>query len=219
MHTVKQTILARRTLKVKADEFNPLPVNTPENFRETVEELIQLAGQAPFHYTCDEMYQAGGPLSGKEPWRFHALSAASCRKLLAKLQATGAPASSEGIRQMLAAADALILVTWLPEPASHQSKKYYPNVKNMEHIAATGAAIQNLLLAATEMGITNYWSSGGILRTPKMFEFLGIPVHEILLGAVFLFPEAGKKTGATSAPGKNRELRSGRSKWMAWLEL
>ncbi len=58
----------------------------------------------------------------------------------------------------------------------------------MEHIAAASAAIQNLLLAATARGISNYWSSGGVLRSAQVFQQLGIPRQQILLGAIFLFP-------------------------------
>ena len=218
MQSTEQTILSRRTIKLKADENNPLPINSSETFKKDVEELIELAGKAPFHYTCNEFYQNENELTGKEPWRFHTLDSKSCRNLLEILKAGKVVKSSEGIRQMLAAADALVLVTWLPERPASQSKKFYPNVKNMEHIAATGAAIQNLLLAATEKGITNYWSSGGILRRPQVFEMLGIPTQEILLGAVFLFPDP-EKAKAEIITGKNRELRSGKEKWMEWVEV
>ncbi|MEX0720533.1 MAG: nitroreductase family protein [Balneolaceae bacterium] len=213
-----QTIRSRQTIKLKADENDPLPVNTSAAFRKEVEELIELAGKAPFHYTCDEFYQTENKLAGKEPWRFHALDSSSCRELLGVLKTGTAVKSSEGIRQMLAAADALILATWLPERSSSQSRKFYPNVKNMEHIAATGAAIQNLLLAATERGITNYWSSGGIIRRAQVLEMLGIPAHEILLGAVFLFPDPDS-VKADKIHGKNREFRSSKDKWMNWVKV
>lgn len=134
---------------------NQLPVNADQNFKNSVEELLTAAGQAPFHYTCDEFYQSENALSGKEPWRFHVLDSRNCRTLLELLKSGKVVKTSEGILQILAAADALILSNWLPERSASQSKKFYPNVKNMEHIAATGAAIQNLLLASTEKGITN----------------------------------------------------------------
>lgn len=213
-----KTIRARRTIKLKADPDNPLPVNDDPKFSKTVEELIEAAGFAPFHYSSAEFYQKEGKLTGKEPWRFHSLNSQNCRNLLDILKSGSVIKTSEGILQMLAAADALILVTWLPEPSASPSKKFYPNVKNMEHIAATGAAIQNLLLAATEKGITNYWSSGGVLRKPQVMEKLGIPVQEILLGAVFLFPDPDK-TDAEVITGKNREIRSGKEKWMEWIEV
>lgn len=211
-----KTIRARRTIKLKANPDNPLPVNDDPEFSETVEELIETAGLAPFHYTSAEFYQKEGKLTGKEPWRFYAIDSKNCRNMMSILKADKLIKTSEGILQMLAAADALILVTWLPEPSASKSKKFYPNVKNMEHMAATGAAIQNLLLAATEKGITNYWSSGGVLRKPQVMDKLGISIQEILLGAIFLFPDPDK-SDAEMITGKNREIRSGKEKWMEWV--
>lgn len=214
---IDEVIRSRKTLKVRVDPEAALPVKKDKAFKNSVEELIELAGSAPFHHHSHED-QRQKELKGIEPWRFHAMDSKTCRELLGHLKKGVPVKSSEGILQMLATADALILVNWLPEPNNSPNRKYYPNVKNMEHIAATGAAIQNLLLAATERGIINYWSSGGCLRKPKVLEFLGVPAHEILLGAIFLFPDTDgdqiiKKTG------KNRADRSDKSGWMNWLSL
>ncbi|WP_421773247.1 nitroreductase family protein [Gracilimonas sp.] len=213
----EEVIQKRRTLKLRANPEKPLPVTKGEEFNRTIEQLIELAGKAPFHYQSAESYKKK-KLTGAEPWRFHVLDGKSCRKLLQSLNKEEPMKASEGIRQMLAAADALILSTWLPEKSRSLSRRFHPNVKNMEHIAATGAAIQNLLLAATDKGITNYWSSGGCLRKPKVLEFLGIPKQEILLGAVFLFPDEYPNTVQTKT-GKNAEARGKLTDYMEWVEL
>ncbi|MEX0723022.1 MAG: nitroreductase family protein [Gracilimonas sp.] len=215
--TTKDAIQARKTLKVRVDPENPLPITKSEQFRAEIEELISLAGKAPFHYESPEA-QRSGKLNGAEPWRFHALDSESCRKLLRSLNAEKPMKAPEGIRQMLAAADGLTLTTWLPERTRKLSRKFHPNLKNMEHIAATGAAIQNLLLAATEKGINAYWSSGGILRKPKMLEFLSIPDHEILLGAIFLFPDE-IPVHAETKTGKNVDKRGDLGDFMEWIEV
>lgn len=215
--TTEETIQFRKTIKLRADTEHPLPVTKGQEFQNRVEELIALAGKAPFHHESNEIHRKGN-LIGVEPWRFHALDSETCRVLLASLKEDVPMKASEGIKQMLAAADALILVTWLPERSRSLSRKFHPNVKNMEHIAATGAAIQNLLLAATSRGITNYWSSGGCLRKPNVLNFLGIPKQEILLGAVFLFPEPDADK-ATIIHGENREKRGEPAKWMDWVNL
>jgi len=121
---------------------------------------------------------------------------------------------------MLAAADTVILGTWLPEKSRKKSKSspFQPNIKNMEHIAATGAAIQNLLLAATARGINAYWSSGGSLRKPEIKTYLNIPQQEILLGAIFLFP-ADYPNEVLSKPGKYANKRSNLHNFMEWIEL
>lgn len=214
---IEEAIRTRRTLKLRVNPDNPLTVTKGEDFKKSITELIELAGRAPFHYESSED-QRSKKLSGSEPWRFHVLDGENCRKLLASLKRENPVKSSEGILQMLAAANALILATWLPEKSRRLPGKFHPNVKNMEHIAATGAAIQNLLLAATSKGITNYWSSGGCLRKPKVLGFLGIPKHEILAGAVFLFPEPDAER-AEIITGKNREKRGEPNSWMDWIEL
>lgn len=212
-----EAIRARKTLKLRVDPESPLPVINKETYKSTVEELIELAGQAPFHYESPEKRRSA-KLNGSEPWRFHALDAKNCRTLLEGLKDEKPVRSSDGIKQMLAAADGLILGTWIPEKSRKGNQKYYPNVKNMEHIAATGAAIQNLLLAATDRGINAYWSSGGSLRKPKVLKYLGIPKHEILLGAIFLFPSDYPDSVLTK-PGKNVHKRGETADFMNWIEI
>ncbi|MDR9417665.1 nitroreductase family protein [Gracilimonas sp.] len=216
MHT-DQSIRTRKTLKVRVDPQNPLPVTKGDEFKRTIEQLIELAGQAPFHYTSPEK-QRSEKLSGAEPWRFHAIDGFNCRELLEALKDERPMKSSDGIKQMLAAADALILGTWLPERNRRPGRKFHPNVKNMEHIAATGAAIQNLLLAATDRGLNAYWSSGGCLRKPKVLDFLGIPKHEILLGAIFIFP-ADIPESAHTKTGKNADQRGELEDFMDWVKI
>ena len=117
---------------------------------------------------------------------------------------------------MLAAAEALIQATWLPNPGPlPEGASYAPTLENMEHIAAASAAVQSLLVAATARGFTTYWSSGGILRGAEVFRWLGIPSEEILLGAVFLFP--ADPEGATVNPGKLRDKRGRLRDWRRWV--
>lgn len=216
MNTEK-AIQKRRTLKLRADPFNPLPVVKGDDFKLIVEELLMLAGKAPFHYESHEKRRSDH-LAGAEPWRFHALDCRSCRTLLDSLNRKVPLKAPEGIRQMLAAADAMIITTWLPEPSRKNTRTFYPNLKNMEHIAAAGAAIQNLLLAATSKGINAYWSSGGVLRKPKTLRFLGIPNHEILIGAIFLFPNEFPDSVETKT-GNNVGNRGSIGDFMQWIQV
>ncbi len=209
---VDQSIRERRTLKVLAPEDLPIT-----DIREVVTELIGLGGQAPFHRACEDQHRQGTGLPGIEPWRFYALDAASCRRL--KTQLSGAEVGK--IPAMLAAADALVLATWLPnqgmaEPGD-QEPGYAATLSNMEHIAAAGAAIQNLLIAATARGLSTYWSSGGVLRQAPVFELLRIPRAEILLGALFIFP--AEHPGAEAVTSKLREKRGPSAHWSRWIDL
>lgn len=209
-----KAIRARQTVKILASTDLPIV-----DRRQVINELLALAGLAPFHRACDERHRSalaeGTALDGIEPWRFHVLDAAACRRLGPQL-----PRENAGkMPAMLAAADALIMATWLPSAGvavpMDDEPGFAVTLTNVEHIAATAAAIENLLLAATARGITNYWASGGVLRSKSVFETLGIPTTQILLGAIFLFPEAyGNAERATS---KLRPHRSPPNKWSRWV--
>jgi len=176
---VDQTIQDRRTTKVLT--ANPLPLPVEQDWSP----LFEAAAWAPFHRPADPSHRQA-PLDGIMPWRFHTLNAANCRKLREIL----ADRDAGKIREMLASADLLVLATWLPNPGVADAPALFEGtLENMEHIAAASSAIQNLLLAATARNIPNYWSSGGILRSVDVTSQLGISESEILLGAVFLFPE------------------------------
>jgi len=215
--TAEEAIQKRKTVKLRADPFHPLPLVKNSDYKSTVEELLQLAGKAPFHYESRQNRRSED-LPGTEPWRFHVLDCKNCRLLLKSLNLEIPLKAPEGIRQMLAAADSLIITTWLPEPSRKNTRTFYPNLKNMEHIAAAGAAVQNLLLAATSRDINAYWSSGGVLRKPKTLSFLGIPNHEILIGAIFLFPDEFPESVETKT-GKNVDKRGSTDDFMRWVQV
>jgi len=208
--TVDRVIRERRTTKVLADA--PLP---PIGLRETVEALAATAGWAPFHRVAARAHTESGALSSIVPWRFHLLDAPACRALREVLLARG---DRSKIPRMLGAATALIQATWLPNPPKGPvTGLFEATEENMEHVAAAGAAVQNLLLAATARGIASYWSSGGALRGAEAFGWMGIPAGEILLGSVFLFPA---ETGdAEVNPGSHRDRRGAPADWARWVEL
>src|SRR5690349_17755521 len=98
-------IRQRRTEKVLSPDDLPAT-----DYRDVIDEILTLAGQAPFHRACEEAHRQHGEMAGIEPWRFHAVDATGCRKLRPKI-----PQENAGkIPAMLASADALIMATWLP---------------------------------------------------------------------------------------------------------
>lgn len=210
-----QAIRNRQTIKVLSGDDLPA-----QGMGEGLDQLLDLAGWAPFHRACDSSHRSPDDSSSSgaiEPWRFHVLDAANCRTLRQRI-----PLEQAGkIPNMLAAADALILATWLPNPNSQPDLPaeclFEPSMANMEHIAAASAAIQNLLLAATAHGIRTYWSSGGVLRSAQVFELLGIPTEQILLGAVFFFPTDTGEADVVSS--KLRASRSDASGWSRRINL
>lgn len=208
--TVDRVIRARRTTKVLADQALPVV-----DARRTVEELVATAGWAPFHKPAARVHLEAGGTTSIVPWRFHLVDAPGCRALREALLERG---DKSKIPRLLGAAAALVQATWLPNPPRGPVEGLFEATEeNMEHVAAAGAAVQSLLLAATARGIPTYWSSGGVLRGAEAFGWLGIPAGEILLGSVFLFP--AEHPGAEVNPGAHRDRRGAPADWSRWVEV
>lgn len=218
LNSFEQLAQRRKTVKVLAQDSLPT-----SDHRSDVQRLLVSAGWAPFHKVCSSEHRVDGMLDGIEPWRFHGLDAEACRKLRARV------VDMEGagkIPAMLASADSMIMATWLPNPPSSgsgeadDSESFEPTLGNVEHIAAASAAVQSLLLAATAAGFETYWSSGGVLRSPQIFNQLGIPARQRLLGAIFLFPGTIEATETIEiAESKLRPQRHPVTAWSRWVEL
>ncbi len=195
-----QSIRQRRTIKMMSE--TPLPVKPCDEG--LINTLIESAYYAPFHHCCHRQYRQenDSPL----PYRFYVLDSRACRRLADKLPVTE---RSGKIINMLHCADYLIQATWCPQPQIRNEDFFMSNIANMEHIAASGAAIQNILLTATALGYENYWSSGGILREEFTYQQLGIDTAEILLGSLFIFPNQTEEASKTieSKLGKQRNNR------------
>ncbi len=208
---VDQAIRGRQTIKVFAENDNDESLDP-----QTLNELLEIAGWAPFHRKANANHLLG-ELNSPVPWRFYVLPKQQCinvRQILLDRNDSGK------LPQMLAAATTVINVTWLPNPSNipnSTGQLFEGNIGNMEHIAAAASAIQNLLVAATARGINTYWSSGGALRKPEMFDILEIPGAEILLGSVFFFPTDVETFD--HVPGKLRSDRGQPESWSRQISL
>ena len=197
----------RRTTKVMSAEALPA-----ESRLQGWQNWLDVAAWAPFHRPAHAVHTQATALTGIVPWRFYVLEADCCRQLRDRL----ADRECGKIRDMLATAELLIQATWLPNPPCAplpSGSLFEATLENMEHLAAAGAAIQNVLLSATARGIPNYWSSGGILREADVFDWLGISDQEILLGSLFLFPS----TADPSLQIVHSKLRDQRTPLATWL--
>ena len=77
------------------------------------------------------------------------------------------------------------------------------NVKipQLEEVAAASAAVQNVLLGATAMGISSFWSTGGMTHNPALKAHLGLSDDDIILGMVFLgYTDEPTKEGVRNKP-------------------
>jgi len=120
--------------------------------RETLLELLAIARFAPTHHLT-------------QPWRFRVLG----HETLAALKAV----AGEKEAQKLDRAPTLVLAT---------AALTGDLVMDEEDVCATAAAIQLVLLAATERGIASYWRTPQVLRTKAGRESLGMPRGERFLG-------------------------------------
>lgn len=217
--TIDHIIKQRKTEKVLASK--PLVPKSKVDFRNTINELLDLAAHAPYHLICNEQHRTNTDLISTLPYRFYVLSGQTCRHTAKFIKENKIEAGK--IIDMLDAADALFLVTWLPEPSANnidgnmREVTFDGNLPNMEHIAATAAAIQNVLLGATARGISNYWSTGGKLRSAELKNHLGIPAQEILAGSIFLFPTI-ENDDAKVFGGKLRHVGKEKETWVKWVE-
>lgn len=120
--------------------------------RETLLELLTVARFAPTHHLT-------------QPWRFRVLGP----QTLAALKGV----AGEKEAQKLDRAPTLVLAT---------AALTGDLVTDEEDVCATAAAIQLVLLAATERGIATYWRTPQVLRTKVGRESVGIPQGERFLG-------------------------------------
>lgn len=213
-HSKLSDILTSRvTSKVLADPQNPLSAKGLE--RSEIDNWLASAGQAPFHHQAERAHK--NDLSSPVPWRMYKFHAASCRELLTYLSEN---TDAGKICDMLAACDAMVLATWTPDTPSGELSDdtlFEGTERNMEHVAAASSAIQNLLLLATEAGWRTYWSTGGVLRTPLTFDRYGISNSEILLGAIFIYPQ--DVGDAEIRKGKLCDARGQVSDWSRWVNI
>lgn len=168
---IKEVIKDRRTIY-------------PENFssrkvhREIVDELLNVAIWAPTH--------------GKtQPWRFKVFSDNGVVKLSNKLaelyevltpEKDLIPAKIQKFKDRAEKASVMIAVCM-----ERQESKRIPEV---EELAATHAAVQNMLLLATAHGIASFWASPKLIYSEEFKEFLGLGSEDACVGIIYLgYPE------------------------------
>ena len=79
----------------------------------------------------------------------------------------------------------------------------------VEEIAAAAAAIQNILLGATAMGISSFWSSGGMTHKPALKDYLKLGADDVVMGLLFL--------GYTDEPAKDGLRNKPYQEKVSWL--
>lgn len=162
---IAETIKNRRTIK-------PFMMNGGKVPDEQVMQLFELADWAPTHgYT--------------EPWRFIVYSNPS----------TFCHAHAEMYKQYTPA-ESFVEASYTNfytqgDKVSHvivavMHRGDLPKIPAFEEIAATAAAIQNILLGATALNIASFWSTGGMILKPQMKTFLNLREEDEVMGVMYL---------------------------------
>jgi nitroreductase len=217
--TVKRYVVERRTQKVIASVERPIEFSSSgqETWNALVREAVAAAGMAPFHFerNVDQI---------PEPWRVHFLNTATCRKIAKQASQWFDIKPNNKIPGMLSACGCMLLVNWLSQfRGSDVQTEGISSQKQVEvddeHLAATAAMVQNLLILLTSAGLGTYWSSGGFLGSSEMFRRLGIDEKERLLAAVFVEYPEGVGEVSERIPGKNRTIRNPVERWLSVRNL
>lgn len=132
-----------------------------------------------------------------EPWRFFVFRGDSRAKLGAAMGEAAArreadPEKAEAARGRMRPkplrAPYVIAVAAEPDPSDR--------VFEVEEIAATAAATQNMLLAAEALGLGAIWRSGWVTYSDEVRAFLGLSDRATVLGFVYVgytsFPAAAR---------------------------
>jgi len=216
--TVTRVVQQRRTLKVIGDVDAPVVVDSPMAIkcRDIVLRSVQTADSAPFHYdrSCDNVPQ---------PWRVNILWHETCQKVAANFyQWFEDVKPGNKLPSMLSACGACVLVSWLPQFDGEGDEAFTKSKQiqiDQEHLAATAAYVQNLLLLLTAADMGTYWSSGGQFCTRSMMDRLSMEAGRQLMAAVFVEFPATNGDSVQRLPGKLAGKRAGVESWMSVVEL
>lgn len=190
MNNIQDIILYRRTVK-------PTAMNGKKIDDETIRELLQLADWAPTHGLT-------------EPWYFMVYGGDKVQQFCtdhAELykqftpQAQYIPGNYEKLKTQGDLASHVIAVV--------MRRGANPKIPEIEEVAATACAVENLWLAATAQNIAVYWGSGGMTYSPAMQDYLGLRDEDKVMGFLYLgYTEEAPRTGRRVKPLEDKV------KWM-----
>lgn len=163
VHPVLRCIHERRSIGKVTDEAPPA---------ELIRQILAAGTWAPNHHLT-------------EPWRFFVLSGEAREGLGEAMGAAAARLASDPEAGERARAKAVgkplrapyvIAIAVEPDPGSPE----------IEEIAATAAAAQNMLLAAHALGLGGIWRSGHLTFTPEVHEYFGLSARGQMLGFLYI---------------------------------
>ncbi len=168
--------------------------------RAQVETILEAATHAPNHHNA-------------QPWRFFVLAGKAREELgiiMAESFATRmAEANHEKIDAMIAKERnkplrAPVLIAVIAEQPK-QAREL-----EIENIEAAAAAVQNMLLAAEELGLAAMWRTGEPAYDPKVKQWLGLEEKDHIVAFVYLGYPATPRLERTPTPA------AAKTSWLGW---
>ena len=187
---IDSIIRQRRTIK-------PAQMNGKLIPDDIISLLLELADWAPTH-------------GRTEPWRFIVYSPEKARAFcedhanLYKENTTKEKYKDVTYEKLLHSADGASHVM-----VAYMKRGTNPNIPEIEEIAATCAAIQNLLLGAEAHGVAAFWSTSGMVHHEILKDHLELQGEDIVLGFLYL--------GLTDEPAKKGKRIVPLSEKVKWI--
>ena len=190
INTLSEIILSRRSSKPAT--FNGNKIEDAQ-----IEALLNLAHWAPTH-------------GRTEPWRFKVYAGEGVTKFCeahAALYKTNTDpelfttAKFENLQQLGSQTSHIIGV--------YMQRQVPAKIAVVEEIAATAAAMQNILLGAEALGISALWSTGGMTHHPALKSFWGLAEEDVVMGLLYL-----GYSDAQVAEGKRNGTVSEKTEWI-----
>ena len=168
------------------------PNRTPD--RETIQKLLDAAVRAPCHHVT-------------EPWRFVVLTGDALKELGEAWAAGEERAGNDPDKVRDKPLRAPVIIATIEHPKTHIDK-----VVEIEEHHAMGGAIQNILLAAHDMGLAAMLRTGSAASMPEVLDYLGVSDDELVAGFIYVgYPPEGDQRKLT------RRTPAGElAEWRGW---
>ena len=167
--------------------------------REAIEAILEAGSWAPCHHET-------------EPWRFSVIAGDERAKLgnvmarakVERMIRQGKAIEGEFERAKVKALRSPVIIAVAVEPSEA------PKVVEIEEVEAGAAAVQNMLLAAHELGLGAIWRTGDPAYDPEVKLFLGLGPNSHIIGFICLGYPAIAPNRARHTPAQEITI------WRGW---
>ncbi len=191
--TVFETIKSRRSIG-KMTEQRPT--------RGQIEQILEAATHAPNHHLV-------------QPWKFfvlagearHELGTIMAQSLAARMEESTSQKAQAKLdnecRKPLRAPVLIAVAAQYPRQ---------PKVVEIENVAATAAAVENMLLVAEELGLACMWRTGDAAYDPHVKHWLGLSEEDHIVAFVYLGYSAIAHFERHPQPVESKTT------WLGWVD-